>query len=59
MAKLSLLPPDELAALARQLADRGIAVTVLPATDLFLMGRDQRSCGVRGVADANFFASMA
>ncbi|MGH8666837.1 MAG: amidohydrolase family protein, partial [Burkholderiales bacterium] len=41
MAKLSLLPPAELAVVARQLADAGIAVTVLPATDLFLMGRDQ------------------
>jgi cytosine deaminase len=41
MAKLSLLPPDRVAALARDLASAGIAVTVLPATDLFLMGRDQ------------------
>jgi len=54
MAKLSLLPRDQLAALARQLADSGIAVTVLPATDLFLMGRDRDHSVVRGVADANF-----
>jgi cytosine deaminase len=54
MAKLSLLPPDELAPLARSLADSGIAVTVLPATDLFLMGRDQDHAVRRGVADANF-----
>ena len=54
MAKLSLLPPDELATLARQLADSGVAVTVLPATDLFLMGRDRDHAVVRGVADANF-----
>jgi cytosine deaminase len=53
MAKLSLLPPADLAALARQLADSGIAVTVLPATDLFLMGRDRDHSVVRGVADAN------
>ena len=53
MAKLSLLPPDQLATLARQLADSGIAVTVLPATDLFLMGRDREHSVVRGVADAN------
>jgi cytosine/creatinine deaminase len=53
MAKLSLLPPGELAALARRLADAGIAVTVLPATDLFLMGRDQDHGVRRGVADAN------
>jgi cytosine deaminase len=54
MAKLSLLPPDRLAALARQLADAGIAVTVLPATDLFLMGRNHDHSVPRGVADANF-----
>jgi len=54
MAKLSLLPPAELARIARSLADAGIAVTVLPATDLFLMGRDQEHSVRRGVADANF-----
>jgi cytosine/creatinine deaminase len=53
MAKLSLLPPAEVATLARRLADAGIAVTVLPATDLFLMGRDQEHSVKRGVADAN------
>ena len=53
MAKLSLLPPAEMAALARSLADSGVAVTVLPATDLFLMGRDQDHSVRRGVADAN------
>jgi len=53
MAKLSLLPPAEMAAMAKQLADSGIAVTVLPATDLFLMGRDQDHSVRRGVADAN------
>ena len=53
MAKLSLLAPRDVAALARQLADTGIGVTVLPATDLFLMGRDQDHSVRRGVADAN------
>src|SRR5258708_4616278 len=53
MAKLSLLPPDQVTTIARQLADAGIAVTVLPATDLFLMGRDQEHNIRRGVADAN------
>jgi cytosine deaminase len=57
MAKLSLLPPAEVAALARRLADGGIAVTVLPATDLYLMGRDRDHRVVRGVADANFLAA--
>ncbi len=57
MAKLSLLPPAELAALARRLADAGIAVTVLPATDLYLMGRERDHAVVRGVADANALAA--
>src|SRR5256885_11531414 len=57
MAKLSLLPPSELAGLARQMADSGIAVTVLPATDLFLMRRDRDHSVVRGVADANFLCA--
>jgi cytosine deaminase len=57
MAKLSLLPPDQLATLARQMADSGIAVTVLPATDLFLMGRDRDHAVVRGVGDANFLCA--
>jgi len=53
MAKLSLMPPSEVEALGRRLADCGIAVTVLPATDLFLMGRDHDHKVPRGVADAN------
>jgi cytosine deaminase len=53
MAKLSLLPPGEVAALASSLAVTGVAVTVLPTTDLFLMGRNRDHAVVRGVADAN------
>jgi cytosine deaminase len=52
-AKLSLLPPAEMAKMAKSLADSGIAVTVLPATDLFLMGRHQDHAVCRGVADVN------
>ena len=54
MAKLSTMPPHQVAILARRLADVGVAVTVLPATDLYLMGRDQDHNVRRGVADANF-----
>src|SRR6266550_6407995 len=57
MAKLSLMPPAEVAALARSLADAGIAVTVLPATDLYLMGRERDHSVVRGVADANLLSA--
>jgi cytosine deaminase len=54
MAKLSTMEPHQVAVVARRLADTGIAVTVLPATDLYLMGRDQDHNVRRGVADANF-----
>jgi len=54
MAKLSTMPPHKVALLAHRLADVGVAVTVLPATDLYLMGRDQDHNVRRGVADANF-----
>jgi cytosine deaminase len=47
------MPPAESAAMARRLADAGIAVTVLPATDLYLMGRDRDHDVRRGVADVN------
>jgi cytosine deaminase len=57
MAKLSLLPPADLAVLAGQLANSGIGVTVLPATDLFLMGRDQDHSVRRGVADAHVLSA--
>jgi cytosine deaminase len=53
IAKLSRMPPADVAERARSLANTGIAVTVLPATDLFLMGRDQDHGVRRGVADAN------
>ena len=53
MCKLSTMPPDELRALARRIADAGVAVTVLPATDLFMMGRDQEYSVRRGLADVN------
>ncbi|HTV45560.1 MAG TPA: amidohydrolase family protein [Stellaceae bacterium] len=54
MAKLAALPPAELAAVAQHMADAGVAVTVLPLTDLYLMGRDRDHEVRRGVADANF-----
>jgi cytosine deaminase len=51
--KYSTMPPDDLLRLAHRLADVGVAVTVLPATDLFMQGRDQTHNVRRGVADAN------
>jgi cytosine deaminase len=51
--KYSCLPDSELAAVGRRLADSGVAVSVLPATDLFTSGRHQEHSVMRGVADAN------
>ena len=53
VTKLSALPPDRLAVTARRLADAGVAVTVLPATDLFLMGRAHDHNIPRGVTPAH------
>jgi len=53
--KLSTLDPAGQKAIARRLADAGVAVTILPATDLFLMGRDQHHNVRRGLVDANLF----
>ena len=53
VTKLSMLPPDRLAAAARRLADAGVALTVLPATDLYLMGRDRTHAVPRGVTPAH------
>jgi cytosine deaminase len=53
MCKLSTVPVADLRTLARRIADAGVAVTVLPATELFMMGRDQEYSVRRGVADVN------
>lgn len=50
VTKLSMLPPARLDEAARRLADADVAVTVLPSTDLFLMGRDRDHAVPRGVA---------
>ncbi|HXP77715.1 MAG TPA: amidohydrolase family protein [Stellaceae bacterium] len=55
VTKLSTLPPERQAPIARRLADTGVAVTVLPATDLFLMGRDQSYDVRRGIVDVNAY----
>jgi cytosine deaminase len=47
--KLSAIDPSRLAEIGRRLADTGIAVMVLPSTDLFLMGRDRDHHVPRGV----------
>lgn len=49
VTQLSLLPPERFGAIATRLANAGVAVTVLPSTDLHLMGRRQDHAIPRGV----------
>jgi len=56
--KLSTLDPAGQRAIAQRLAEAGVAVTILPATDLFLMGRDQQHNVRRGLVDANLFVEQ-
>src|SRR4029453_7505678 len=51
--KLSARPPDRLKAATERLAKAGVAVTVLPATDLYLMGRDATHNSPRGLTVAH------
>jgi cytosine deaminase len=51
--KYSCLTDSELAAVGKRLADSGVAVSVLPATDIFTSGRHQEHSVMRGLADAN------
>jgi cytosine deaminase len=53
VTKLSVLPKAQLMETAQILKDAGITVTVLPATDLFLMGREHNHSVPRGVAPAH------
>ncbi|MBD8875819.1 amidohydrolase family protein [Roseibium polysiphoniae] len=55
VTKLSALPHAELMDVVALLKDAGIALTVLPATDLFLMGRGEDHLVPRGVAPAQVF----
>jgi cytosine deaminase len=50
VSTLSALPHERFDVYARMLADAGVAVTVLPSTDLFLMGRGRDHLVPRGVA---------
>ena len=53
MTQLSTLQATEFERITRRLADAGVAVTVLPSTDLYLMGRHQDHNVLRGVVPAH------
>jgi cytosine/creatinine deaminase len=50
VTKLAAMPPETVDAVARQLAEAGVGVIALPATDLFLLGRDHTHLVPRGPA---------
>ena len=51
--RYAAVSPDRFEASARRLRDAGVALTVLPSTDLFLMGRDSETNPTRGVTHAH------
>ena len=53
VTKLSAVPPDRLRTIAQRMAACGVALTVLPSTDLFLMNRHQDHAVMRGVTPAH------
>jgi cytosine deaminase len=56
MSRMSTMKRVDFIALAKRIASAGVAVTVLPATDLFMTGRDQTDNIRRGLADVNLLA---
>ena len=49
VTKMSTISPERFFAIAQRLANVGVAVTVLPSTDLYLMGRHQDHSIIRGI----------
>ncbi|TFF27102.1 amidohydrolase [Jiella endophytica] len=56
VSKLSAMAPDRFDRLAGELAAADIGLVVLPATDLYLMGRDADRLAPRGMAPADRLA---
>jgi len=53
VTKLSAAPAELFENAARRMADAGVALTVLPSTDLYLMGRHMQRSVMRGVTQAH------
>ena len=52
VTQLSMLAPERAGELGRRLAEAGVSVTILPSTDLYLMGRGYGHAVPRGVVVA-------
>ncbi len=57
VTNISAMEPARVATIAAELAETGIALTVLPSTDLFLNGRQYDWLVPRGVAPAHILAA--
>jgi len=53
VTKLSAADPNRFGQMAKRMANAGVALTVLPSTDLFLMGRHMDHSAMRGVTAAH------
>lgn len=53
VTKLSAADPERFGQMAKRMANAGVALTVLPSTDLFLMGRHMDHSAMRGVTAAH------
>jgi cytosine deaminase len=53
VTKMSVMPLPEFDQVAKRMADVGVALTVLPSTDLYLGGREKDHRVERSVVDAN------
>jgi cytosine/creatinine deaminase len=58
VTNLSAMTPEAVDAIGHSLAKAGIALTVLPATDLFLTGRGVQTLVPRGIAPAHRLANL-
>lgn len=55
VTKLAYVEKARRAQIAARMRDAGVALTVLPSTDLFLMGRDRDCAKTRGVTETHEF----
>ncbi len=53
VTKLSAAPPERFEQAAKRMRDAGVALTVLPSTDLYLMGRHMDHSVMRGVTSTH------
>ena len=58
VTKLSTMPVADVNVVAKRMKDAGVSLTVLPATDLYLSGRDMEANVRRGVVDANHLVTQ-